>query len=295
MDRLKCMLVFVKVTDCGSFAAASEVLNLSPQMVGKHISMLEEHLGTRLLNRTTRRQNLTEVGRMFYERCKVVLAAADEAEAVAQEMTAMPRGVLRVNAPVTFGAYGMSPLVVDYMRRYPDVQVELMLSDRYVDLVDEGFEAVIRIGPLADSALIARKLKPYQLIACASPRYLAEFGTPVRPEELIDHQCLGYTYWSRSSEKEWTFTKGGKQYAAEVNSRLQSNNATALLSAVLSGGGIILGAEVVLSSYIASGQLIQVLADYQAPAREMHLLYSPNRYPTQKLRRFIDAVMAEYG
>lgn len=295
MDRLKCMLVFVKVTDCGSFAAASEVLNLSPQMVGKHISMLEEHLGTRLLNRTTRRQNLTEVGRMFYERCKVVLAAADEAEAVAQEMTAMPRGVLRVNAPVTFGAYGMSPLVVDYMRRYPDVQVELTLSDRYVDLVDEGFEAVIRIGPLADSALIARKLKPYQLIACASPRYLAEFGTPVRPEELIDHQCLGYTYWSRSSEKEWTFTKGGKQHAAEVNSRLQSNNATALLSAALSGGGIILGAEVVLASYIASGQLIQVLADYQAPAREMHLLYSPNRYPTQKLRRFIDAVMAEYG
>lgn len=295
MDRLKCMLVFVKVTDCGSFAAASEVLNLSPQMVGKHISMLEEYLGTRLLNRTTRRQNLTEVGRMFYERCKVVLAAADEAEAVAQEMTAMPRGVLRVNAPVTFGAYGMSPLVVDYMRRYPDVQVELTLSDRYVDLVDEGFEAVIRIGPLADSALIARKLKPYQLIACASPRYLAEFGTPVRPEELIDHQCLGYTYWSRSSEKEWTFTKGGKQHAAEVNSRLQSNNATALLSAALSGGGIILGAEVVLASYIASGQLIQVLADYQAPAREMHLLYSPNRYPTQKLRRFIDAVMAEYG
>lgn len=295
MDRLKCMLVFVKVTDCGSFAAASEVLNLSPQMVGKHISMLEEHLGTRLLNRTTRRQNLTEVGRMFYERCKVVLAAADEAEAVAQEMTAMPRGVLRVNAPVTFGAYGMSPLVVDYMRHYPDVQVELTLSDRYVDLVDEGFEAVIRIGPLADSALIARKLKPYQLIACASPRYLAEFGTPVRPEELIDHQCLGYTYWSRSSEKEWTFTKGGKQHAAEVNSRLQSNNATALLSAALSGGGIILGAEVVLASYIASGQLIQVLADYQAPAREMHLLYSPNRYPTQKLRRFIDAVMAEYG
>ncbi|MGL5389335.1 MAG: LysR substrate-binding domain-containing protein [Serratia sp. (in: enterobacteria)] len=295
MDRLKCMLVFVKVTDCGSFAAASEVLNLSPQMVGKHISMLEEHLGTRLLNRTTRRQNLTEVGRMFYERCKVVLAAADEAEAVAQEMTAMPRGVLRVNAPVTFGAYGMSPLVVDYMRRYPDVQVELTLSDRYVDLVDEGFEAVIRIGPLADSALIARKLKPYQLIACASPRYLAEFGTPVRPEELIDHQCLGYTYWSRSSEKEWTFTKGGKQHAAEVNSRLQSNNATALLSAALGGGGIILGAEVVLGSYIASGQLIQVLADYQAPAREMYLLYSPNRYPTQKLRRFIDAVMAEYG
>ncbi|WP_411755446.1 LysR substrate-binding domain-containing protein [Serratia sp. (in: enterobacteria)] len=295
MDRLKCMLVFVKVTDCGSFAAASEVLNLSPQMVGKHISMLEEHLGTRLLNRTTRRQNLTEVGRIFYERCKIVLAEADAAESVAQDMTAMPRGMLRVNAPVTFGAYGLSPLVIDYMRRYPDVQVELTLSDRFVDLVDEGFEAVIRIGPLADSALIARKLKPYQLIACASPGYLAEYGTPAHPEDLIDHECLGYTYWSRRSEKEWVFTKGEEQHAAKVNSRLQSNNATALLSAALSGGGIILGAEVVLRSYITSGLLMQILADYQAPSREMHLLYSPNRYPTQKLRCFIDAVMAEYG
>ncbi|MDQ9128874.1 LysR family transcriptional regulator [Serratia fonticola] len=295
MDRLKCMLVFVKVTDCGSFAAASEVLNLSPQMVGKQISMLEEHLGTRLLNRTTRRQNLTEVGRIFYERCKIVLAEADAAESAAQDMTAMPRGMLRVNAPVTFGAYSLPPLVNDYMRRYPDVQVELTLSDRFVDLVDEGFEAVIRIGPLADSALIARKLKPYQLIACASPGYLAEYGTPAQPEDLLDHECLGYTYWSRPSEKEWIFTKGGKQYAAKVNSRLQSNNATALLSAALSGGGIILGAEVVLRSYIASGLLTQILADYQAPSREMHLLYSPNRYPTQKLRCFIDAVMAEYG
>jgi DNA-binding transcriptional LysR family regulator len=164
-------------------------------MIGKHVRFLEERIGAQLLNRTTRRQSLTEVGRAFYERCKLVLAEAEAAEALAQDLQAIPRGRLRVNAPVTFGSYSLVPMLTRYMRRYTEVTVDLTLSDRIVDLVDEGYDAVIRISPLTDSTLITRSLAPYRLVACASPAYLADRGVPARPEDLATHECLGFAYW----------------------------------------------------------------------------------------------------
>src|SRR5260221_4503856 len=174
MDRLTSMAMFVKAVEAGSFAAASPALGLSSPMIGKHVRFLEERLGIRLLNRTTRRQSLTEVGRAFYERCKLVLAEAEAAEALAQDLQTIPRGRLRVNAPISFGTYSLMPALMRYMRQYPEVSVDLTLSDRIVDLVDEGYEAVIRLSVLTDSTLIARSLAPYRLVACASPAYLAE-------------------------------------------------------------------------------------------------------------------------
>lgn len=295
MDRLTSMGVFVKAADSGSFVAAGASLGLSSQMIGKHIGFLEERLGARLLNRTTRRQSLTEVGRAFYERCKVVLAEAEAAEALAEDLHGVPRGRLRVSAPVSFGTYSLVPMLTRYLREHPEVTVDLSLSDRVVNLVDEGYDAAIRIARAVDSTLITRSLAPYRLVACASPAYLADRGVPRTPADLARHECLGFVYWSRSPMDEWPFRKDGQVHTVRVGSRLQINNGQALRGAALEGFGITLQAYDMLRDDLASGRLIQVLPDYEAPLRPMHILFAPDRRPTPKLRSFIDFVTGTFG
>ena len=176
IDRLTSMAVFVKAADAGSFAAAASALTMSPQMVAKHVAELERHLGGVLLARTTRRQNLTELGRSYYERCRTILADVEAAEALVPQADAEPSGLLRSSAPVTFGAHGLVPFLTDYLTQYPKVVIDLVLMDRYVDLIEEGFEVVFRVGELGDSALVQRQLAPYRLVACASPAYLSARG-----------------------------------------------------------------------------------------------------------------------
>jgi len=294
MDRLTSMAVFVRAVDAGSFAAAAEGLGLSAPMVGKHIRFLEDRLGARLLARTTRRQSLTEVGRAFYERCRNVLAEAEAAEALAEDLRAVPRGRLRVNAPVTFGAHELMPMVARYLRANPEVDIEVTLSDRIVDLVEEGYEVVIRIAPLPDSSLIARRLRPYRLVACASPAYLAERGAPDRPEDLAAHECLGFAHWAPRDL--WQFTDAdGDLHSVPVRGRVSVNSGQALRSAALEGLGIILQPEGLLQDDIAAGRLVRVLPGYDPPSRPMHILFAPDRRPTPKLRSFIDAVVAAFG
>lgn len=192
MDRLASMAVFVRSAELGSFAAAASALGLSPQMAAKHVISLESRLGARLLNWTTRRQSLTEIGRTCHERCKQVLAEANWADSLAEEAKGVPRGRLRINAPVSFGVQRLVPLITRYLRKYPNVHIDLVLNDRFVNLIEEGFEAAFRIGPLADSSLIARELSPFRLLACASPAYLQERGTPMTPSDLENHECLGF-------------------------------------------------------------------------------------------------------
>jgi len=288
------MAVFVRAVEAGSFAAAAEALGLSAPMVGKHVRFLEDRLGARLLARTTRRQSLTEVGRAFYERCRSVLAEAEAAEALAEDLRAVPRGRLRVNAPVTFGAHELMPMVAGYLRAHPEVSLELTLSDRIVDLVEEGYEAVIRIAPLPDSSLIARRLRPYRLVACAAPAYLAERGTPAQPEDLAAHECLGFAHWEPRDL--WQFTDvEGREHAIRVAGRASVNSGQALRSAALEGLGIILQPEGLLQDDIAAGRLVRVLPGYEAPSRPMHILFAPDRRPTPKLRSFIDAVVEAFG
>jgi DNA-binding transcriptional LysR family regulator len=295
MDRLTSMAVFVKAAEAGSFAAASHALGLSSPMIGKHVRFLEDRLGVRLLNRTTRRQSMTEVGRAFYERCKLVLAEAEAAEALAEDLNATPRGRLRVNAPVVFGTHGLVPMLTRYMRQYPEVTLDLTLTDRLVDLVDEGYEAVIRIAELTDSALIGRALRRHQLVACASPAYLAERGVPTTPADLERHECLGFAYWARPPMDEWEFTDANGKYKARVQSRFRVNHGEALREAALGGFGIILQAEEMLTNDLASGRLVRVLPGFQAPSRPMHILFAPDRRPTPKLRSFIDFVVAAFS
>ncbi|CAB3725116.1 LysR family transcriptional regulator [Paraburkholderia rhynchosiae] len=295
MDRLTSMAVFVKTADSGSFAAAALAFGISSQMAGKHVSMLEERVGARLLNRTTRRQSLTEIGRIFYERCKALLADAQAAESVAQELSAAPRGRLRITAPVTFGACCLAPMIARYLQAHPEVRVELTLADRFIDLIDEAYEAAIRLGALSDSTLIARPLMPYRLVACASPAYLAERGEPLTPQALTAHECLAFVFTSMPAATEWRFTDDAqREHVVPVSGRFEANDVKALLAAALNGAGIILAPEVAVRDELAAGRLVRLLNGYEAPPRPMHLVFPASRV-TPKLRAFIDQVVAEFG
>ncbi|MBV8070821.1 MAG: LysR family transcriptional regulator [Acidobacteriaceae bacterium] len=294
-DRLTEMAVFVKAAETGSFAAASSKLGMSAQVVGKHISSLEERLGAKLITRTTRRQSLTELGAVFYERCKAILAEAQAAEDLASGLTARPRGRIRVTAPVNFGTLNLMGLVCRYMAKQPEVQIEVQLDDRVVDLVSEHVELAIRIGPLSDSTFIAKPLVGHSLIPFASPKYLDAHGSPEQPSDLLSHTCLGYTYVSRPPMKEWVFSKGSQIETVQVNGRLQTNNCEALREAALHGCGIVLLPEYSARNHIDSGGLVRVLPEWDGPSRPMHILFAPDRLMTPKLRSFVDAVVDEFG
>lgn len=295
MDRLASMAAFVKTAETGSFAAAAGALGMSPQMVAKHVVWLESRLGARLIHRTTRRQSLTEIGKEYCERCRTVLADADWADAIANDAKGAPRGRLRVNAPVSFGTHALVPVIGRYLRAYPLVEIDLVLNDRFVDLVEEEYDAVIRIGPLADSSFIARALAPFRLVACASPAYLQERGVPSTPADLDRHACLAYAWGAGSVHGNWQFTRGGKHYKVDVQHRLRLNDAKALLVAALNGIGIAFISEDLAREDLRTGRLMTVLPDYDTLSRPMHLLYHPDRRQTPKLKTFIAAVVGELG
>ncbi|EKT62009.1 LysR family transcriptional regulator [Providencia burhodogranariea] len=295
MDRLTSMAVFIKAAELGSFAATAKALDISPQMVAKHVMYLENRLRTSLLNRTTRRQKLTEIGRNYYERCKIILSEVELADSMAQDMRMQPKGLLRVTAPVIFGSSSLAPLVSRYLKQYPEVEIELILTDRRIDPHEEGFEVLFRNGEVKNSNLIAVPLKPARIIACASPTYLNIHGVPKIPSHLAVHECLIYLYSVASRFNNWQFTLDGKTEKVTVKGRLRSNNWFPLLDAALEGHGIILGPEHLLSDIIKTGNLVQVLSNYQGQTRQMNLLYPSGLTPTSKVQSFVKFVSMELG
>lgn len=203
--------------------------------------------------------------------------------------------MLRVNAPVSFGSVGLAPVITRYLRRYPQVDIELGLTDRFVDIVDEGWDAVIRLGQLNDSGLAARALASYRLIACASPSYLAEHDVPAKPEDLTSHECLGFTYWSGFPFAEWEFTQADRVHRVGVRSRFRVNDSRMLRTIALDGFGIILQPEVLVKDDIAAGRLVEILPGYAAPSRPIHILFSAARPQSPRLRSFIDAVVEAFA
>jgi DNA-binding transcriptional LysR family regulator len=264
-------------------------------MVSKHIVYLETRLGTRLLQRTTRSQSLTDFGRTYYERCKLVLAEVDAAESLAAQASSAPRGRVRVSAPVSFGAQTLTPMVADYLRQYPEVQIDLILNDRFVDLVDEGFEVAFRIGPTPRSNLLAHSLRPFRLVACASPTYLDQRGHPKEPADLANHECLRYAFWSAPVAGEWCFERDGRLHEPPVTGQFRTNDANSLLAAALGGLGIAFIAEYLARDALVDGRLKRVLPDHTTPARPMHLLTMSETRPPPKLRTFIDAALKVFG
>jgi DNA-binding transcriptional LysR family regulator len=280
------MAVFVKAVDTGSFAAAADALGMSAQMVGKHVRMLEEHLGMRLIERTTRRQSVTGFGKSFYERSRTILAEMEAAEELAQESTAAPRGLIRITAPIVIGAHRLAPALPAFLARFPEISVELTLLDRITDLIDEGFDFAFRVGHLPDSALIARPLQHFALVVCASPSYLASHGAPRVPQDLEHHECLCFAHGGIGDR--WPFAGPDGPVSVEVSSRFSANNGEALLSAAAAGLGIILQPEILVSDAINSGNLVPLLTEFLSPPRPMHLLYASDRRMTPKKRAFID-------
>ncbi|SMC29997.1 DNA-binding transcriptional regulator, LysR family [Andreprevotia lacus DSM 23236] len=295
MDRFASMSVFVRVVERGSFAAAAEGSGMTATMIGNHIRALEHLLGARLLNRTTRRQNLTEIGRSYYEQCVSILAQLQSAEIDARDMRTRPRGRLRVSAPIIYAAHRLAPAMKDYLDRHPDVHVELVPSDRMVDLVDGGFDAAIRVGLLPDSNLIARPLAPSPRIACAAPDYLARHGMPAVPADLTKHNCLAFGYDS-GPDRDWHFILAdGSQQTVHVPGRLDINSGQALREAALSGLGIILMPEMLLENDLAEGKLIRLFPDLPAPTFPVQIVYLPERKLTAKLASFVDFMLERFG
>lgn len=293
MDRWKSLTVFVRVAERRNFAAVARELKISPAMVGKHVRSIETRLGARLVDRTTRKQRLTEVGRVYYEHAQQALASLEAAEASAGALRAAPRGLLRVSAPTSFGAYQLAPALADYMRRYPDVRVELTLLDRLVDLLDEGYEAAVRVGRLVDSTLVARKLAPYRLAPWAAPSYLRARGTPKRPADLSGHNCLHYTHWWGGNV--WYFVGPDGEHEVRVDGTLVLNNGAALLAAARRGLGVILQPPYLTAADAAAGRLERLLPAYEVPLLPMHVVYPSGRNLTPKLKTFLDFMVERFS
>lgn len=293
MDRLLSMMVFAKAVELGSFSAAGEAMHMSSQLIGKHVQTLEQHLGVRLLNRTTRRHHLTEIGASYYERVKVILAEVDSAEGLAAETRAIARGRLRVNAPVTFGVHALAPRLPEYLAANPEVTVDLSLSNGYVDAIDEGFDIVFRIGELSDSSLIARVLAPYRLVLCAAPAYLERHPPIQTIDDLSKHECLGFCHTELRTH--WTLDGPEGRVTTPVTGRFMANHGEAMLAIAKAAMGIMLQPLELVQAELDAGHLVRVLPAYSAPTRPMHILYAPDRRLTPKLRSFIDFAVSTFG
>jgi DNA-binding transcriptional LysR family regulator len=293
MDRLTSMTVFVRVAEVGSFAAAADEFALSTTMVANHVRALEKQLGARLLDRTTRRHALTEIGAAYLERCRDVLASVQAADGVAEALRAVPQGTLRVSAPVSWGTHALTPVVVDYMARYPQVRVELGLNDRVVDLAEEGFDCAFRSGDVRDDGLVARPLARARMRVAASAAYLAARGAPATPQALEDHELLGFSSWGATPVLR--FSRAGETVAVPVRGRLVVNNGQALLAAALAGAGIVVQADTLLDAPIARGELVELLAGWTLPSRAVHVVRLPEARPSAKLRTFVDFAVDRLG
>ena len=291
MDLLRSMEAFVLTVKTGSFAASAISLNTSPQMIAKYVVFLENYLGLKLLNRTTRSQKLTEFGKQYYEKCLFILDEVKSSKTLAQQFIEEPKGRLRISAPVSYGHFNLISVLSRFMRCYPKVNVDLQLSDRYVDLVKDDFDIVFRIGELSNSSYIARKLNSYKLIFAASPTYLAKNGIPVTPNDIKKHQCLMYQYVNPTKKDYlWPFSINGKVINIPISGTLKSNDTLALANAAVEGLGITMLPQSMLSELIRQNKLFPILQDFLPPAREVHLLYKADKQQLPKLKMFIEFI-----
>lgn len=293
MDKLEAMNAFAKVVAAGSYAEAARRLGLTRSAVSKAVMELENLMGVRLLDRTTRRVAPTEAGRAYYERCVQIIADVEETEIQVSRLNEAPRGVLRINAPMSFGTRYLGAAVAEFMTRYPELRIELILNDRFIDPLEEGVDVTVRIGALTDSSLIARRLAPARLVLAASPAYLKRHGAPKTPEDLALHPCL--TYGHMAGPQRWTLQRGGETISVPVTSRLCSNNGDVLREAAVGGLGITSLPTFLIGPDIKAGRLRLVLPEARPAPLGIYALYAPNRYLAAKTRLFIDELVERFG
>lgn len=293
MDSLHGIHAFASVVENGSFTAAARLLGQTKSAISKQVAGLEERLGARLLNRTTRRMSPTEVGHAFYERCRRIITELEEAERAVTELHTEPRGTLRINGPMSFGIRHLAAATADFMTLHPDLSVDMNLNDRLVDVVEEGYDVAIRITRLPDSSLIARKLAPFRRAICASPAYWDKHGRPEKPEDLRHHRCLHYTYLV--SGNEWTFIGPEGRSTVRVASQFRANNGDALLSAARKGLGVLNTPTFIAHDDLQSGRLEPVLPSYSDLDTNIYAIYPHNRHLSAKVRLFVDFLVARYS
>jgi DNA-binding transcriptional LysR family regulator len=293
MDRIDSMGVFAKVVAKQSFSGAARELRLSQAAVSKHVRALEDWLGARLLDRTTRRLNVTEIGALVYQRCERILDEIDEVRQSTSALQTVPRGVLHLAAPVSFGITQLGPALADYLVRYPEVVVDVTLDDRFIDVVEEGFDLALRVGALKNSSLIARRLAPVRFVLCASPGYVKQHGAPRRPDDLTNHRCLFYSL--RAIPGEWCFVGPEGEVALRISGRFRSNSGNMLYAAMLAGAGIGLAPTFIVGRDLAEGRLIVLMPEYQPVESELSAIYPPGKSPSAKVRTLIDFLAARFG
>jgi len=293
MDTIVGMRTFVAVVTAGSFTAAAERLDMSTALASKYVGKLEERLGARLLNRTTRSLTLTEIGKVYCERCQQVIDDFDELEAAIQDRHAAPSGRLIVTAPVTFGEMYLTRAIADFLEEQPKISIDLRLTDRFAGLVDEGIDVAVRIAELEDSPLIARRLAPARIVACAAPSYLERHTTPTEPHELTNHGCIVDTNFRNSPL--WTFKVAGKLTTVKVDGRFSVNSAGAARMMVLRGAGIGLIPTYAVGEDIKHGRLVVVLEKFESFNFGIYALYAHNRHLAAKVRAFVDFAVKRFG
>jgi DNA-binding transcriptional LysR family regulator len=294
MDRFDELQVFVAVVEAGSFTAAADRLDVAKSAVSRRVSALEERLGVQLLRRTTRRLSLTETGQSFYEHSARILADLDEAEAATAQEHGELRGILRVALPLSFGVRHMSVPIAAFSRRHPRVSFELDLNDRRVDLVAEGADLAVRIGRLADSSLIARRLFEARTIVCASPAYLERRGTPATPEDLVDHECL--VYGNLPDPTRWVCTDSdGVRHSVDVHVAMSASSGDFLCAASAQGLGIAMQPTFIAGDAIGRGALVPILTQYVWPVSPAYAVYPPTRHLSYRVREFIDFLAQHFS
>lgn len=286
MDRLQAMTTFVAVVDSGGFASAARKLNLSPPVVTRAVAELEERLGLRLLTRTTRVVRVTDAGARFADDCRRILGDIEEAETAATGTNAAPRGTLTLTAPVLFGHLYVTPILVDYLQRFPEVDAQCLFLDRVVNVVDEGIDVAVRIGELPDSSLQATRVGRVRRVLVASPAYLKAHGAPQRPEALVDH-CIVLAS-AVTPVPEWRFSDAGKPLLQRLHARMRTTSNDSAIAAAVAGLGITRLLSYQVAAHLKTGALQIVLEDFEAAALPVHVVHHEGRRATQKVRSFID-------
>jgi DNA-binding transcriptional LysR family regulator len=294
LPDLEAMAIFAKVVELRSLAAAAEELQLSKATVSKAVTRLETRLGARLFNRTSRRLALTDAGRSLAGPAARVLADGEAAENAALEQSAAPRGQVRLAAPMSFGLTEVAPILPDFIAQYPEISIDLSLSDATIDLVGEGFDMALRIAALPDSSLMARRLRPVKRYLVGSPDYFARHGTPTHPSQLADHACLGYAHLP--SPETWRFTHAsGEEVSVRQEGPLRVNNATALLPALIAGCGVAQQPDFICRDAFANGSLVAVLEDWALPPIALHLVMPPGGPRPARVEALADFLTRRLG
>ncbi|MDN0083581.1 LysR family transcriptional regulator [Crenobacter sp. SG2305] len=293
MDRFLEMRVFNAVVDSGSFIRAAEALDLSKAAVSRYIAELEGRLGVRLLHRTTRRLSLTEEGQVFYARSKELLAGLDEAEAEITSRSVAVSGLVRINAPVTFGIRHLAPLWGEFRARYPEVTLDVTLADRVIDLVEEGYDLAIRIAALPSSTLISKRLATTRMVLCASPQYLEAHGVPTQPAELADHAVISYSYWS--TKDEWHFDGPAGPASVKTNPCMHTNSGDTCRAAALAHQGVILQPGFLVGDDLASGALVELMPEFRSIELGIYAVYPTRKHVSPKVRVLIEFLSEHFA